>query len=63
MWTDFTKNIIPKEPILTPEDMDMYKRYLKDINYKLYNQDTNVGKQKYNKTKKRFNRTSKKNKT
>ena len=37
MWHDFTKKLIPQTPILTKEDMELYKRYLKDINYIIYN--------------------------
>jgi hypothetical protein len=62
MWTDFTKNLIPKEPILTKDDMELYKRYLKEINYTIYNTDTPVRKGKSENTKKRFNRTPRKNK-
>jgi hypothetical protein len=61
MWVDFTKNIIPKEPILTKDDMELYKRYMKEINYTIYNDDTSVRKGKSKNTKKRFNRTPRKN--
>ena len=59
MWNDFTKNIIPQTPILTKEDMELYKRYLKNINYNIYIQDITEGNRKGKfKGKKRFNRTS-----
>jgi hypothetical protein len=64
MWNDFTKNLIPQTPRLTKEDMELYKRYLKDINYNIYIQDITEGIRKSKpKGKKRFNRTSCKNKT
>ena len=64
MWNDFTKNIIPQTPILTKEDMELYKRYLKNINHNIYIQDITEGNRKGKpKGKKRFNRTSCKNKT
>lgn len=64
MWHDFTKNLIPQEVTLSKEDMDMYKKYLKDINFIIYTGDIAEGKRKGKfKGKKRFNRTSCKNKT
>jgi hypothetical protein len=63
MWQDFTKNMIPQTPTLTKEDMELYKRYLKDINYIIYNGNITDGIRKSKpKGKKRFNRTSCKNK-
>jgi hypothetical protein len=64
MWIDFTKNIIPETPVLTPEDMVIYKRYLTDIGYTIkYDNITNTIRKGKTKGKKRFNRTPRKNRT
>jgi hypothetical protein len=60
MWSDFTKKILP-EPILTPEEIKMYKQYMKDIGYVPLHVET-IMPNKKKKGKKRFNKTSCKNK-
>jgi hypothetical protein len=63
MWQDFTKNLIPQTPILSPEDMDLYKKYMKDIGYTIHIGNITEGTRKgKSKKKKRFNRTACKNK-
>jgi hypothetical protein len=62
MWIDFTKKIIPQTPILSSEDMIMYKAYLKEIGYTPITDNNVTGFTKKGKSnnKKSFNRTPKK---
>jgi hypothetical protein len=64
MWQDFIKKLIPQTPTLSKGDMELYKKYLKNINYTIHIVNVSDGiKKSKPKGKKRFNRTSCKNKT